>query len=295
MVRVGSRVCVREALLALLAGAVFTASASAQAIRGHLMDDEQLTPVGGATITLLSGDSRGPQVLTQDDGSFFIALEAWGTFRLEATRIGYGTTTSQPFQVEPRDTVTVDFRVLPDAVLLRPITVTARTNQGRSAFYRRMDDWGEGLFITPDMVDSIQPRHPMDVLRHQPKIWLSWDWVSDQSSGVAGLVPNVHSLQGDGCLTYMIDGHVLRRPKWARLPVWLDYPLNTLQPDDIEAVEVYRNLDEVPPELRRGADELYDGNPPQGIATFSGSAEPVQVDFIPKACGIVNFWTRAGW
>jgi len=69
----------RSAAFALLMALLTSAPVSAQAIRGHLIDDSNQAPVGGATITVLIGDDRGAQTLTGDDGSFLISLDAWGT------------------------------------------------------------------------------------------------------------------------------------------------------------------------------------------------------------------------
>ena len=280
--------------LVLLSVLLTSSPAGAQAIRGHLIDDSNLTPVAGATITVLMGEARSVQTLTDDEGYFLVGLDAWGTYQLEAARIGYGTTTSQPFRVEPSDTVTVDFRILPDAVLLAPLLITARSNQGRNAFYRRMESWDRGIFITPAMVDSIQPRHPAEVLRKQPKVWLSWGWGRNPWSGESGPVPNIRTFLGYGCLGYMIDGRPVRRNRFATGPMWLDWPLNTLKAEDIVAVEVYRHITEVPEELRNAANEVFNGQGPPPVASITGG-ERVQQDNIPRTCGIVNFWTQAGW
>lgn len=277
--------------LALLA----PAEVSGQVIRGRLIDDSNEAPVGGATIIVLVGEVRVSQVLTGDDGSFLISLEAWGTYQLEATRIGYETTRSQPLLVEPSDTVTVDFRVLPDAVLLQPLVVTARSSRGREVFNRRMESWDQGIFITPEMVDSIQPRHPADVLREQPDVWLSWTWGRDPWSGQAGAIPNIHTYLGEGCVSYMIDGHPVRRPSYAEGPAWLDFPLSTLRGEDIVAVEVYRHITEVPEEIRNYAEEVFNGQMPGNLPSIARSGERVQQDFMAGTCGIINFWTRAGW
>jgi len=278
------------ALLVLLA----TSQGHAQAIRGYLIDDSNQNPVPGATITLLVGETRGVRTLTDDDGYFLLSLDDWGTYQLEAMRIGYRTTVSQPFLVEQSDTVTVDFRVLPDAVLLQPLLVTARSTRGRDQFERRMENWDRGIFITPAMVDSIQPTHPAEVLRKQPKIWLSWGWGRNPWSGETGPVPNIRTFLGNGCLTYMIDGRSVRRPLFAEGPMWLDWPLNTLKAEDIVAVEVYRHITEVPEEIRNRANEIFHGEPLANLPSIHGG-EPVQRDFMARTCGIVNFWTRAGW
>jgi hypothetical protein len=158
-----------------------------------------------------------------------------------------------------------------------------------------MEDWGRGIFITPAMVDSIQPRHPAEVLRKQPKVWLSWGWGRNPDTGETGPVPRIHTFFGmTGCLTYMIDGRPIRRPTWARGPAWLDWPLNTLRGEEIVAVEVYRHITEVPEEIRNHTDEVFNGEGPANLPSIHGGA-PVQRDFMPKICGIVNFWTRVGW
>lgn len=287
----------RSASFACLLALLNWTPAGAQFIRGHLIDDSNGAPVGGATLTVLFGEVRTSQTLTGDDGSFLISLDAWGTYQLEAARLGYETTTSQPFLVEPSDTLTVDFRILPDAVLLAPLLVTARSNRGREAFFRRMDDWGQGIYITPAMVDSIQPRrHPAEVLRNQPKVWLSWSWGRDPWSGISGPVPNIRTYLGKtGCVSYMIDGRAVRRPRFAEGPMWLDWPLNTLEAEDIVAVEVYRHISEVPEELRNAANEVWHGQPLSNLPSIVAGGERVAWDFMSETCGIINFWTQVGW
>jgi len=283
-------------VLLLVASSARPAHGQIQAVRGHLIDDGSLLPVGGATITLVLGEARMTQVLTRDDGSFFIGLDKWGSYRLEAARIGYGTALSQPFQVEAGDTVSVDFRILPDAVLMSPLMVTARSNRGENVFYRRMEGWGEGIFVTPEMLDSIQPRHPADVLRGQDNIWLSWGWASNPETLARGPVPNIRTFLGSGCLAYMVDGRPILRPRWATGSVWLDYPLDLLSGDDLVAVEIYRHISEVPPDIRSAAEQLFNGESPPGVPRLNGTmAQRVQQDFTAGSCGIVNFWTRVGW
>ncbi len=287
---------IRWTAVLVLAGALAAGSeARAQAIRGHLVDDELLVPVSGATITVLIGEQRGRQVPTRNDGSFFIPLDSWGGFRLEAERIGYGTTTSQAFRVDRGDTVSVEFRILADAVLMEPLLVTARSNRGQNVFYRRMTDWGQGIFVTPEMVDSIGPRHPADVLHNQEKVWLSWGWGAG-GSGQHGPIPNIRTFMGSGCVGYLLDGRPVIRPRWARGSMWLDYPFDTLFGDDIVAVEIYRHISEVPPDIRNAANEVFNGEPAPGVARIDGTtADRVQQDFMAGTCGLVNFWTRVGW
>ena len=284
------------ALPLLVAASAQPARGQVQAIRGHLIDDGDLVPVAGATITVLVGGERTRRVTTRADGSFFIGLDQWGSYRLEAQRIGYGTTVSQSIQVEAGDTVTVDFRILPDAVLMSPIMVTARSNKGENVFYRRMENWGKGIFVTTEMLDSIRPRHPADVLRGQEDIWLSWTWAHNPETLARGPVPNIRTYRGSGCLAYMVDGRPIMRPRWASGSAWQDYPLDMLTGDDLVAVEIYRHISEVPPDIRSAAEQLFNGESPPGVPRINGTmAQRVQQDFNEGTCGIVNFWTRVGW
>ena len=130
-----------------------------QAVRGHLLDLEAGTPIFTGAITLISGSERLGTTITDEDGYFFLPIAEPGEYQLEARRLGYATTVSQPIQVAPGDTLTVRFGVLPRAVLLDPLLVVGRTNRGMNKFSDHMEEWGEGIFLTPEMIDSIAPRH----------------------------------------------------------------------------------------------------------------------------------------
>ncbi|MGD2124171.1 MAG: hypothetical protein PVJ76_20650, partial [Gemmatimonadota bacterium] len=130
-------------------------------------------------------------------------------------------------------------------------------------FRERMENWGKGIYMTPEMVDSINPRHPADVFRGQEKTWLSWYW------GGRMAVPRVKTYLGRGCVSYLLDGRSVDPGFWGNL--WEDSPLGWITGKDVVAVEYYRYIGEVPPELRRFADD--DGH----------------------MCGLVVFWTALGW
>jgi hypothetical protein len=126
-----------------------------------------------------------------------------------------------------------------------------------------MEDWGRGLFYTPEMVDSINPRHPADVLWKADKTFLTWGF------GKRRPVPRIRTLLGSGCLAYMLDRHPI--DPWFYRGIWEDSPLEFLQGQDVMAVEYYRHITEVPPDLKDFAN-VYD-----------------------RMCGLVIFWTRAAW
>jgi hypothetical protein len=119
----------------LLSGGV--CGASAQAVRGVVVDDQSLTRVSTATVRLVQDGKLGRGTETDAQGRFFLVLPGDGAYRLEVSRLGYETTRSQMFDVERHDTVSVEFRIAPHAVLLDPIVVTARSRRGRNVFEER--------------------------------------------------------------------------------------------------------------------------------------------------------------
>lgn len=237
--------------------------ARSQVLQGHIVDDSTRVGIDGATVGLIRGESHLRSVVADSTGFFFFTLPDSGTYRLDAQRLGYATARSQPLYVSQNDTVTVEFRLDTQAVLLAPLVVTARRARGWSNFYDRMEGWGRGIYMTPAVVDSISPRHPADVFRNQDRTWLSWGW------GQRGPVPRIRSYLGWGCISYLLDGMPINTRFWGSL--WEDSPLGWITGKDVVAVEYYRYAGEVPPELRR----------------FAGNGDTM--------CGLVVFWTAVGW
>jgi hypothetical protein len=275
---------VRPLLLAIPLVALLPAPTGAQAIRGVVMDDTNRTPVLGAMVRLMRGGEgiRGTQ--TDSDGRFFLPLPGSGEYRLEASGLGYETARSQPLRVEMGDTVSVQLWVRPDAVLLDPLTVLGRSRRGRDAFQRRSTDWDRGIFLSPAMIDSISPRHPADVLKGLDKVDVRWGW-GVSSTGQPGPIPAVRTSLGRGCMLYMVDFVPVQPPPW-EAGDWSGSQLSTLEAEDIVAVEVYRSVLEVPPELRQFTDRFRavwsEGS--MGV----GYQEQIH-------CGLTVFWTRWGW
>jgi len=274
------------ALATLLATfmALAPAPVAPQAIAGVVVDDRTLEPVPGALVRLVIQGWLDRATETDSVGRFFLSTPREDQYQLEVSRIGYETTRSQRFQVAEGDTVSVEFRVLPDAVLLDPITVTGYTRRGRDAFDRRRQEWGRGLFLSPAEIDSIAPRHPAHALEGLEKVYVQWGW-GPTSSGSFDLMPSIRALRGTGCLLYMVD-FVPVRPEPFAAGDWSGYQLGSLLGSDIVAVEVYRAVSEVPPELLRFSSQTR--------TIFSGGGGGVRYQYRFN-CGVVVFWTRAGW
>jgi hypothetical protein len=247
------------ALLALAA-----LPARAQVLTGVLVDDSTGVGVEGATITVLLDNLRLNSTITDPDGRFFLYIPGEGVYRLEAERLGYATTESQAIPVVPEDSIEVEFRIRQEAIILNPLVVTAGGNSGRFKFERHMEEWGKGVFFTPEMVDSIGPRHPMDILRDRDDTWLTWQM------GARRLIPSVRSFLGSGCVTYMLDGMQVRAWPSGGRGIWENSQLEFILGPDIVAAEYYRYIGEVPEEWRQlaGGDSM---------------------------CGLLALWTEAGW
>jgi len=271
-------------LLGICLPGTFPAPAHAQAIRGVVVDDTSLTPVPGAQVRLVRRGTLGQGTETDGEGRFLLPVPGGGEVQLEVGRLGYATARSQSVTVEAGDTVSVEFRVRPDAVLLDPITVVARSRRGRDAFDRRQAEWDRGIFLSPAMVDSIAPRHPAEVLKGLPKVDVRWGW-GVYSSGMPGPVPRIRTVLGRGCLLYMVDFVPVQAEPWAEGD-WAGSQLSSLEGQDIVAVEVYRSALEAPPELRKYTNQLR----PVWNMRSAGVRYQESIH-----CGLVVFWTRAGW
>ena len=112
-------VCLAAAFV--LCGGIHS-SASAQVVRGRLLDADD-AGIGGAMMSLM--DRRGTQlsrVLSRDSGLFQLGTPIPGTYRLRADRIGYATTFSDYFDLAAGDTLSFRMVAAVQAVSLRGIS-----------------------------------------------------------------------------------------------------------------------------------------------------------------------------
>lgn len=280
-------------LLTAFLSAILPSQAQSQFVQGQVIDDRTSEGIDGVAITLIRYGNKGRTVLSDSTGEFSLSLPGRGPYSLEASRIGYATSRSRQFIAELTDTITVEFRLDVEAILLDPLVVTAVDGRGESRFERHQVEWGKGVFLSPSMVDSIQPKHPADIFRGQEKTWFTWGFSPKTNKAV----PNIRTYLGTGCLAYMVDFFPVIPPRWDppvrgrrgtqfgdvyRTSLWENTILEMLNGEDIVAVEYYRHISEVPPDLRDLAmvDEDISGQ---------GALSAVQ------NCGLVIYWTKAGW
>jgi hypothetical protein len=230
-------------------------------------------------------DTAGTVVRTahSDTAGFFrIDARQAGTYRLKARRLGYGEYVSPSFDLQRGETITVGVRMSPEGLPLEPLVVRARGGEerGRYGFERRCA-LGRGVCLT---VDSIMARHPR--------------LVSDAFYGIPGVVVeegmgsiSVYSMYGGKCFVMFRDHWPAGRgvgqwrdPRQPRAslsgPLGMSGqgPINELKLEWVRGIEIYRDMSEVPRELRntvRAAD-LW----PAGQLL---------------ACGLIWIWTDLGW
>lgn len=117
-------------LLAFAIGVVLASatasSATAQIVRGRVLEEVSSAPLAGAMIVLIDGaGTQARRILTDDLGRFVLRAPRDGTFTLRADRIGYASTTSPPLELASGAAVFHDMVVSVEAIALDKITVEA--------------------------------------------------------------------------------------------------------------------------------------------------------------------------
>ena len=106
---------------------VFTATAptaTAQIVRGRVLEEGVGTPLAGAMIVLIDLDgTQVGRILTDDLGRFTLRAPRTGTYNLRADRIGYASITSPPLELAPGTAAFHDMVVPVQAIALDNITV----------------------------------------------------------------------------------------------------------------------------------------------------------------------------
>lgn len=276
------------ALLFALAS-LFAVRAPAQAVRGHVLEAESRKPVAGARVTLVrTDDTSGAVAISDEDGGFLVRSRTAGLFQLEVTRLGYRPQREGPFALARDQVVELDVMMPLVPYTMDPVTVTAEVNtrflQNVGFYERKRADFGH--FITRDQIESRRASRPTDLLVAIPGVAILPD---PRSPGRVRLqMRGTHPAQGGACAPRVyLDGLIVIRgdsrpvggggtAKEDEIERALDGdPRNpepslddVVDPDQIEAIEVYRSASQVP-------------------AQFGGTS-------VYTRCGVVVIWTRHG-
>jgi len=228
-----------------------------QVIRGRLLDSMTEGPIANGRIELLDEDRRViAATLSDSAGAFMLAAELPGRFGLRGTVFGFVTAATPFVQLGPNDHINVRFLLSPDAVLLAPLEITARSRPLISgmklADYHERRKKGLGFAITQEQIKRQNPRAVSDLLRQVPGVRV------DRAFGSSSIrIPGTGARFGGCPVKVVLDGLEFR---------WGSNTVDDIPVHDVYAIEVFRSLAEMPIEMAGG----------------------------DARCGVIAIWTHRG-
>jgi hypothetical protein len=210
----------RNACWSLLASLLVAGQASGQALLGRTLDEQTNAGIAAAEVSLIdrSGAVRA-RAITDSAGWFRIIAPAPGQYAVQASTLGYATSTSANIQVAQGIELHIELRLSSRAVPLEPLRVVAerRLRVGLLAQYYDRAQWarntGMGRVYMRDDIERMHLTRVQNLLAQTP--------------------PRA------GCaMTYMLDGLTMSRDDIDR----------SIMPEDVEGVEIYRAKHQVPVE-----------------------------------------------
>lgn len=268
---------------------VLALPASAQRLRGRLLDLESNEPLAAGLVTLLKSDGTSIiTAVTDAQGHWLLDAPGSGSYYVTAKRIGYQPWLAGPVDVKAGDDLNSIFHLRRRPVMLDPVEVSARATQRYLAlmgFYdRQRADFGH--FVTPAEIEQRQAARVTDLLAGLPGVNLV-----SMGTGSAGALfvrlrgsnlsqggacrPRVYV---DGLLYALGDSRPVRQEGGSELERRPEEELQKIDqglslddighPSTIAAIEVYRSASQVP-------------------AQFGGTS-------VETLCGVIVIWTRTG-
>ncbi len=237
-------------ILALPASATVASSQQPGALTGHVIDANK-APLRNAHARLLGTQL---QTVTDGTGTFKLPAIAPGKYSLEIRMLGY-TARVQPVEIAAGETVDILMQLSIVALQLDTMNITAAPNPHLQGFEERRAR-GQGRYFTREQITKMSPRGLTDVLRRVPGFQLqaarNGQGFSVQTGRTATRVCPV---------LYYLNG--------SPFPVSADMSINTfIDPDAVEAMEVYAGASQIPPQFNSAA--------------------------LNARCGVVVIWTRMG-
>lgn len=227
-------------------------SAPAGELRGLVVSSDGGLPVAGAEILVPSG----VRAVTDSAGRFRIAGLEPGRLRFDL-RLPELPSRTLEVGIEAGSVTRVVLRVSPRIVpapVLDVVVRSATTRKGKLAGFYRRRARGIGAFIDRDEIERRDPREVSDLLRSVPGIDVA---PGPGSTGRIEMSRSSGVLAHRDCrVAYFVDG--------LRIPPENAFHLDELSPRELEAIEVYRGVSEVPAIFLRTGEE----------------------------CGVVAVWTR---
>ena len=239
------------AILALLLG--MPALATAQVVRGVVLEEGSTTPIAAATIELLAPDQAVLATATSDArGWFQLEAGADGRFLLRTTHAFYTAGRVDSLRIGAHETVTVVLRMARTPIPLEPLVVAARSRSPLQRFRARAEEARIGRFVTREFIARRPASLPSELLRMTPgvRVVRTDDLMRTNTILMRG--------GGGSCeATLYLDG--------LPVPQGIDISIDELTAADlIEGIEIYDAYEPLPAEFM----------------------------LPPGSCGVVGFWTR---
>lgn len=213
----------------LVLAVLWAGSASAQSVRGRILDAETGQGIPGVKVTLIQGDrKRIAEVLTNSTGAFALGATATGQHRLQTSHIGYASVTTDAFTINNNEQVVVDVKVSVSVVALEPLTVVARRQDPAN------DATEEGMYARRLTLPPLGLRRVM--LPFDPEMQGAID-VNDV------IRSNFPQTRRRPCTVVYWNGQIVQDTAMANQ--WLETSVS-----ELEAVEYYRNAIDAPMAFR---------------------------------------------
>lgn len=216
-----------------------TTGANLSTLTGIVREGSSGQPVTAAVVVLrriAGGPGKRLTTRTDDDGQFRFQGIPSGRYSLDTHHIGYGDRTDT-LNVGVKVVMQLEVPVSTKAVELPPMEVTVRQGWlAKTGFYNRKEA-GFGKFLTPkDLAKRNAPRMTQ-VLRQVPGIEVF------KLCGLLSCNQMIRFRQTNDfrrCeVTYFMDGREMHG----------SVSVDNISPQDVAAVEVYRNISETPAEF----------------------------------------------
>lgn len=222
-----TRVLIAAALL------LVPTAARSQTVEGVVMDSTR-NPIADVRVELRpdEGGAR-PVVRTDSTGAFRFDSVAGGGAVLRFRHPSYTPVDSLRVEVRRGERVEIELRMGRSPILLEPLVVRARADEGLAGFRDRMRVGGFGRFVSRQQIDRSAALRASDLVRMVPGVQLAQGAPGNQlilmrGGGLGSCVPEI-----------FIDGSRLRQTR----DVGIDAFVN---PAVLEGVEVYTSAATVP-------------------------------------------------
>ena len=278
-------------IVAMLLAVVGSRPATAQQLRGRLLELQSDAPIPVGVVTLLRTDGRPVAAsLTDSLGNWRLVAPEAGSYLVAARRIGYQPWIAGPVEVRDAEDLRFLFHLRRAPVLLTPEYTTARTTQRQlelAGFYERQRaDFG--LFLTPDAISKRNAARISELLLGLPGVRLVA--TADGSAGGTHIQLRAGNLSAGGICRprIIVDGVLFARgdARPRRVDDAIAQSLEQAVEDEMQRIEKGMSIDDIAPASAIAAIEVYRTSS-QVPVQFGGAS-------IETSCGVIVIWTRRG-